>query len=178
MKVTQQKIPGLYIIEPVVHQDERGMFLRSFCKESLAENGVRFDALQGNISVNSKKKTLRGFHYQADPTRESKILNIISGAIYNVVIDLRYESETYGIWEALEVDSEIHASIHVPAGCANAFLTLTENTIVHYYMGACFRPETYRGIRYDDPTFNVDWPFKPDVISSRDLGFPDFHLAR
>lgn len=131
-------------------------------------------AKQGNISINPHKHTLRGFHYQIQPTKESKVLNCIRGSIYNVVLDLRKDSATYKSWQAIEVNSDNKISLHVPHGCANAFLTLSEDTIVHYYMGDSFSPETYRGIRFDDPAFGVQWPLDPAVISERDLGFPNF----
>ena len=174
MKFVNQKIDGIYLIKPTLHQDERGVFRRSFCEDEFASHGIKFNVKQGNISENFKKHTLRGFHYQISPSKESKIISCITGSIYNVVIDLREDSETYHEWFALEISSINKESIYVPEGCANAFLTMSENTIVHYYMGDSFSLNTYHGIRYNDPMFSVDWPFEPKVISQKDLNISDY----
>jgi len=137
-------------------------------------HGVNFVVKQGNISENFKKHTLRGFHYHTQQTYESKVLSCITGSIYNVVIDLRENSKTFRQTVVLEISAEERESIHVPAGCANAFLTMSDQTIVHYYMGDFFNPDTYKGIRYNDPSFKVRWPCEPEIISDRDLNFPNY----
>jgi len=167
-------IPGLLRIIPDVYEDNRGRFHRTFCGNELVEAGTQFTVRQGNLSDNLAKLTLRGFHYQKFPTLEAKVITCVTGAIYNVVIDLRPDSPTLYQWESLEVSAAERHSIHVPAGCANAFLTLDNNTSVHYYMSEYFVPDTYRGIRYNDPFFNVSWPYLPEIISPRDAAFPDF----
>ena len=174
MKLREQSISGLHIILPDFHHDERGVFRRSFCQKELERNGIRFEVRQGNLSENFKKHTLRGFHYQIEPAEESKILTCVTGVLYNVVLDLRRDSVTYKWWVALEISAESRESIHVPAGCANAFLTMVDQTVVHYYMSNFFRPDSYHGIRFNDPTFNFEWPFTPAVISEKDLNFPDY----
>lgn len=174
MKFIAQAIPDLFLITPDLHEDERGVFRRSFCKGEFAKHGINFNVEQGNISENFKKHTMRGFHYQISPSKESKVISCISGALYNVVLDLRKDSEMYHKWVALEVSADNRESMHIPAGCANAFLTMEDNTIVHYYMGDSFSPNSYRGFRYNDPKFSVEWPCKPKVISEKDLTYPDF----
>ncbi len=174
MKLLEHKIAGLYTIRPDLHKDERGVFCRSFCEKEFVQHGIPFKVKQGNISENFMKHTLRGFHYQVEPTKESKILTCVIGALYNVVLDLRHDSETYKEWVALEISSEQRESIHVPTGCANAFITMADQTIVHYYMGDFFSPDTYRGLRYNDPSFSFKWPCEPAVISEKDLNYPDF----
>ena len=174
MNFIPQKIDGLFLILPNLHDDERGVFRRSFCKEEFEKSGVKFDALQGNISENFNIHTLRGFHYQSSPSNESKIISCVTGSLFNIVLDLRKKSNTYKQWSSLEINSKDRQSIHVPAGCANAFLTLENNTIVHYYMNDFYNPNTYKGIRYNDPNFSFVWPFKPQIISEKDLNFPDF----
>ena len=168
------KIPDLMVLTPDIHQDDRGRFHRSYCEKELTEIGITFQVKQGNLSDNLKKHTLRGFRYQQAPTQEAKILACVTGAIYNVVLDLRPTSETFQQWESIKISAEKRQAIHVPTGCANAFLTLEENTIVHYYMSEVFVPDTYRGIRYNDLFFNVEWPREPEVISERDASFPDY----
>ena len=174
MKFITQKINDLFLIIPDLHSDERGVFRRSFCKEILEKNGVNFNSLQGNISENFNKHTLRGFHYQSSPSDESKIITCVTGALFNIVLDLRKKSKTYKQWSSLEIDSNKRQSIYVPAGCANAFLTLEDNTIVHYYMNDLYNPNTYKGIRYNDPLFSFKWPCEPKIISEKDLNLPDF----
>ena len=174
MKVLTCKISGLIIIIPEIHQDERGRFHRSYCENELSKVGIEFQVKQGNMSDNLQKHTLRGFHYQQAPTQEAKLLACVTGAIYNVVLDLRLSSKTFQQWEVIEVSAEERQTIHVPAGCANAFLTIEDRTTVHYYMSEFFVPDTYQGIRYNDPFFNVEWPCEPEVISERDAKFPDY----
>jgi dTDP-4-dehydrorhamnose 3,5-epimerase len=170
----KQSIEGLFLIIPELHKDARGVFRRSFCQEEMEQHGIQFDVKQGNISENFTKHTLRGFHYQIEPTYESKVLSCVTGSLYNVVIDLRKKSETSLQSVVLEISAEKRESILVPAGCANAFLTMSEQTIVHYYMGDFFNPDTYRGIRYNDPAFKLEWPCEPKIISDRDLNLPNY----
>jgi dTDP-4-dehydrorhamnose 3,5-epimerase len=174
MKFHSQSIPDLFLIIPDLHQDERGVFRRSFCEAEFEEQGIKFRALQGNITQNFKKHTLRGFHYQIFPYSESKVISCVTGALYNIVLDLRKDSTAYRQWVALEISDKKKESIYVPEGCANAFLTMSDNTIVHYYMGAMFAPDASRKIRYNDPMFSFEWPCEPKVISEKDLNSPDF----
>ena len=174
MNFIPQKISDLFLIIPDLHVDERGVFRRSFCKEVFEKNGVNFNVLQGNISENFNKHTLRGFHYQSAPSNESKIITCVSGSLFNIVLDLREKSNTYKKWSSLEINSKERQNVYVPSGCANAFLTLEDNTIVHYYMNDFYNPNTYKGIRYNDPNFSFVWPFKPQIISEKDLNLPDF----
>ena len=174
MNFLKQSIEELFLIKPDLHQDVRGIFRRSYCQNEFEENGVKFTPRQGNISENFKKHTLRGFHYQISPSDESKVITCVTGSLYNVVIDLREDSKTRYQWVALKISSINKESIYVPSGCANAFLTMSDNTIVHYYMGDSFSPETYRGIRYNDSMFSVKWPCEPKVISTKDLNIPDY----
>jgi dTDP-4-dehydrorhamnose 3,5-epimerase len=175
MRFDEQSLPGVVLLVPEVFTDDRGAFRRNFCTRLLAENGIDFTVCQGNISENPTRYTMRGFHYQKSPSSESKILTPVSGSLYNVVVDLRASSPTYLQWAAFNLSAERRESLHVPAGCANAFLTIDMNTVVHYYMGDYFRPETYAGFRYNDPRFSVEWPHEPLVISDRDASFPDFY---
>ena len=174
MKFIPQKIKDHFLIIPDPHQDERGVFRRSYCQDEFSKHGIDFKVKQGNISENFHKYTLRGFHYQLPPSNESKIITCVTGALYNVVLDIRKKSKTYKQWVALEISSNKRESIYIPAGCANAFLTMEDNTIVHYYMGDSFSPNTYKGIRYNDPAFSVKWPCEPKLISEKDINLPDF----
>jgi dTDP-4-dehydrorhamnose 3,5-epimerase len=178
MRFTHQKIDGLVLIAPEVFTDCRGAFRRNFCAKELKENGLDINVCQGNISENTSAGTMRGFHYQKNPSSEAKILTPVSGSIHNVVIDLRPSSSTFLKSVALEISSSRRESLHVPSGCANAFLTLEAGTVVQYYMGDIFKPETYAGFRYNDPYFAIEWPLAVSVISERDATFPDFSTAQ
>jgi dTDP-4-dehydrorhamnose 3,5-epimerase len=176
MNSVEQSIEGLRLFVPDVFGDLRGTFRRNYCKKTLLEIGINFECVQGNISYNKKKYTMRGFHYQKLPSKESKILTPITGCIFNVVIDLRKNSNTYLKYCPVVVDSNRFESLLVPAGCANAFLTLEANTFIQYYMGDIFRENSYSGFRYDDPFFSIEWPQNPVVISDKDKSFKNFSV--
>jgi dTDP-4-dehydrorhamnose 3,5-epimerase len=176
MKFTPLTIEGAYLIEPEVFKDERGTFRRNFCLDELSKIDNTFKVCQGNISENLCKNTMRGFHYQRSPSSESKVITPITGAIFNVIIDLRKHSKTFLKIEKIEVFSSKYQTVLVPSGCANAFLTLERNTFVQYYMGDFFKPDSYRGFRYDDPYFKIKWPHEVRIISKRDLMLPPFTI--
>ena len=171
MEVQKTRITGVYLTRSEVHRDERGEFWRSFCREDLAAGGVDFSVAQSNVSVNPHLGTLRGFHFQGPPSVEKKVLTLIAGAMRAVVVDLRPTSGTFLEWEPFEIGIGDRTSIVVPSGCATGFLTLAEQTVVHYQMSDVFRPDCYGGFRFDDPLVGVRWPAAPLVISDRDLGF-------
>lgn len=176
MKFIRQSIEGVVLIKAEAFEDNRGAFRRNFCTKELQANGIELSVCQGNISENTYQYTMRGFHYQKGTSNESKLLTPVIGRIFNVLIDLRPRSSTFLKSIEIEVSSSIRESLHVPAGCANAFLTLEANTVVHYYMGDYFKPDSYCGFRYNDPFFNLQWPNRVEVISERDKNFPDFSL--
>ena len=178
MRFLDLSIEGLKLITPEVFEDDRGVFRRNYCEQKFEENGVKFLPVQGNISENPRKHTLRGFHFQKGFGGESKLITPISGEIYNVVIDLRPSSISYLNSVATTINAKERKSLFVPSGCANAFLTLEDNTVIHYYMGDFFKPESYAGIRYDDPHFRIYWPFTPALITKKDLSYPDFTPGR
>lgn len=177
MKFIGIGLPGVFVIEPTVFADERGSFRRHFCAEEFAAHGLAPAAVQGNISENLHHGTLRGFHYQSGAFAEAKTLSCMTGAIYDIVLDLRTDSPTFMKWVSAQISAEDRRSLHVPAGCANAWLTTAPNTMVHYYMSEIFAPESACGIRYNDPAFNFRWPMEPLVISERDRTFPEFDPA-
>ena len=174
MKFEALKLPGVWLIEPEVHTDDRGAFRRHFCAREFAERGIAPTVAQGNISENPRIGTLRGFHYQARPQQEAKTLSCLAGAVYDIVVDLRPASPTFMQWVAVEFSARDRRSLHVPAGCANAWLTTAPDTVVHYYMSDFYAPAADRGLRYDDPAFGFRWPAAPAVISERDKSYPDF----
>ena len=174
MKFISQKIPGVFIIEPTPFADERGIFRRHFCAREFKEHGIVADISQCNVSENKFRHTLRGFHYQLSPAQEGKTLSCFAGSIYDIVVDLRSDSPAYLQWLSVELTGENRKSLHVPPGCANAFMTLQDNTVVYYYCSEFYTPAAERGIRYNDPLFNFRWPAAPKVISQKDAQHPDY----
>ncbi len=172
MKFKKQKLENVFIIEAESNIDERGLFRRHFCEKEFKNHGINFSVKQANISENKNKFTLRGFHYQKAPSNESKIITCISGNIFNVLIDLRPYSSTFMQMQEFTFTSEKRQSLYIPVGCANAFLTLEDNTWIHYYMNDFFSSESY-GFRYNDPIFDIKWPVKPLFISEKDRSYPN-----
>ena len=177
MKFSKLSLKDAWQIEPNLFEDSRGTFRRSFCQEKYKEYGLDSDMSQGNISENIYKGTLRGFHYQIGEHQEAKTITCITGSIFDVIIDLRKDSPTFLKHTSLEISSINKKSIHIPKGCANAWLTLEPNTIIHYYMSTPYKPGFDSGIRYDDKFFNVKWPFPPKIISQKDKNYKDFNLS-
>lgn len=177
MKFYKQKIKGVYLIEPEPFIDERGVFRRHFDQKEFKTNSISSKVVQANVSENKYKYTLRGFHYQAYPFGEGKTLSCVKGSIFDIVVDLRPRSSTYLQWISFELDEDNRKSIHIPPGCANAFLTLKDYSIIHYYCSQFYNPKAERGIRYNDPLFNFKWPHQPLVISDKDKHHPNF-IAR
>ena len=171
-----QNIAGVKLIELNPYVDQRGSLTRFFCQQQLLNKQISFDVKQCNLSVNKERLTLRGFHYQKEPFSEQKILSCIRGKIYNVVVDLRRNSNTYLQHQAFNLDATAANCLYLPVGCANAFLTLEKDSHIFYWHSAFFNPDTYAGFRYDDPYFDIIWPDRPAIISDRDLGYPDFHI--
>jgi dTDP-4-dehydrorhamnose 3,5-epimerase len=175
MKFSPAKLPGLWIIDLERHEDERGFFARAWCLEEFAAHGLNPRLMQCNISFNKRQGTLRGLHFQSAPHAETKIVRCTRGAIYDVAVDLRPDSPAFKQWFAVELNEENSRMLYVPEGFAHGFQTLRDDTEVLYQMSASFHPESARGIRWNDPAFQIDWPKTNErIISKRDAGFPDF----
>lgn len=174
MQFTVTRLPGVFIVDVERRSDERGFFARTWCGEELAAHGIDMTLAQGNISSNPHPGTLRGMHYQAAPHEEIKLIRCTSGAIYDVVVDLRPASPTCGQWLGLELTAANYRQLLVPAGCAQGFLSLVPNTEVSYLMSACYEPSAARGVRWNDPAFNIRWPAQPLLMAARDEQYPDW----
>jgi dTDP-4-dehydrorhamnose 3,5-epimerase len=174
MKFHEQKLAGVFLIEPSPFKDDRGVFRRHFCDHEFSEQDIVTDVRQSNVSENNYAHTLRGFHYQTPPFGEGKTLSCLKGRIYDIIVDLRQESKTYMQWVYFELNEKNRCSIHIAPGCANAFLTLEDQCLIHYYCSQPYTPSAERGVRYNDPAFGFEWPFDPAVISEKDLNHPDF----
>jgi dTDP-4-dehydrorhamnose 3,5-epimerase len=174
MTFTETKLKGAFIIDVKRLEDERGFFGRAWCKREFEEHGLKANAAQANVSYNKVKGTIRGMHYQVAPFAETKTIRCTSGAIYDVIVDIRPESPTYKQWIGVELTEESFRMLYVPEGFAHGFITLKDHTSVHYVVTEFYTPGAEAGIRHDDPAFNIVWPIKPEVISAKDLVHPDF----
>lgn len=166
------ELTGCYVIglEPI--SDDRGFFARSFCGREFGERGLATNWAQTNVLWSPRLHTLRGLHYQTAPSLEAKLVRCTAGAIYDVVVDLRPDSETYLRWTGAVLTAENRSMMYAPEGCAHGFLTLTDDTEVTYDASAFFDPASVRGVRWDDPAIGITWPAPPAVISEADRTRP------
>ncbi|MBR0557903.1 dTDP-4-dehydrorhamnose 3,5-epimerase [Ciceribacter sp. L1K23] len=178
MKFTESRISGAFLIDPEPHQDERGLFARTFCRETFAARGLAREFLQCNTSLNPKKGTLRGLHYQAEPYGEAKLVRATRGRVFDVAVDLRPGSPSYLLWDAVELDWRRRNAFYIPAGCAHGFLTLDDDCEVFYQMSTVYVPAAARGARWDDPAFGIQWPAEPSLIGDRDAAFAAYVKER
>jgi dTDP-4-dehydrorhamnose 3,5-epimerase len=167
-------IAGAYMLELQKHADERGFFARGWCWREFADHGLNNRLVQMNISFNRHKHTLRGFHYQVAPYQEDKFLRCIRGAVHDVLLDLRPDSPTYMRHIVVELSAANYRTLLVPKGCANAFLTLQDDTEITYLVSEFYTPTAERGVRWDDPALGIAWPAEPAVISDKDRCWPDY----
>ena len=172
MRFSETRFKGVVVIDLEPQRDERGFFARAYCAEELAAHGLNPAIAQSSISFNRKKGTLRGMHWQIHPHEEDKMVRCTAGAIFDVVIDVRRASPTYGQWLGFELSAENRTSLYVAGGFAHGFLTLTDNAEVFYQMSVPYAPQMGRGIRWDDPDIGIKWPARPAVISERDRLYP------
>lgn len=172
MKFKKTKLKGLYIIEPEPRIDERGYLMRTFCKEELNKYGLQFTIVQVNQTLTKKKGTVRGMHFQTPQKAEDKIVQCLHGAIYDVAIDLRADSPTYGKWVAEELNEDNKKMFFIPKGFAHGFQSLTNNCEVQYFMSEFYSPEHASGVRWDDSIFNIKWPIKNLSLSEKDKNWP------
>jgi dTDP-4-dehydrorhamnose 3,5-epimerase len=176
MKFTETPLKGAYYIDLEKRGDERGFFARLFCVNEYNEFNLDNKIVQMNNSLSKDKGTLRGIHYQLPPKAETKVIRCIGGAIYDVIVDLRKGSESFGKWFGLELNEDNRTMLYVPKGFGHAFITLTDNVEILYLVTEFYSPENERGIRWNDPFFNIKWPFDPVVISDKDKSHPDFKI--
>ena|SRR5215510_2668752 len=174
MIFTATQLYGAFIIQPERLCDHRGFFARMWCQREFEAHGLNPSLVQCSISFNTKKGTLRGMHYQLAPCAEVKLVRCTSGAIYDVIIDLRPSSPTFKRHVAVVLSAQNHTMLYIPEGVAHGFQTLQDNTEVFYQMSAFYAPEYTRGVRWDDPAFGIDWPPDEQIILERDRDYPDF----
>jgi dTDP-4-dehydrorhamnose 3,5-epimerase len=174
MQLTETQLPGCYLITCQPLHDERGYFARTWCAEAFTEQ-TQHPApswVQGNISYNRNRGTLRGLHYQAAPHGEEKLVSCIRGSVYDVLLDLRPNAPTHGQWMAVTLSEDTPQLLFIPQGVAHGFLTLAKDTTLSYQMSTPYVPTAARGIRWNDPAFAIPWPEAVAVISEKDQQWP------
>lgn len=177
MKVQSTAIHGCKVITPELLGDERGFFARALCVQELSRHGVCTSVVQVNNSFNARAGTLRGMHYQLPPCAEDKMVRCIRGSLFDVALDMRPDSSTFGQWFGVELSAENRKMLFVPQGCAHGFMTLQDDTELLYFVSEFYAPEHERAVRYDDPRFAIRWPMAPSVISDKDRNAPAFDPA-
>lgn len=169
----ETKLAGVFVIDAEPIADERGAFTRTYCAREFAAHGLETAIAQCSASFNAKKGTLRGLHYQAPPHSEAKLVRVTAGAIYDVAVDLRAGSPTYGQWAAAELTAENRRMLYIPKGCAHGFQTLTDASELFYQIAEFYEPASARGLRWDDDDLAIAWPDKDaPILSERDRTFP------
>ncbi len=174
MKFHKTDVEGAFLVELQPFGDERGAFSRLFCEKEFAEAGLESRFVQTNTSWSTHKGTLRGLHYQTAPAEEVKLIRCIRGAIYDVVLDLRPDSPTFRKAFGAELTDANRLMMYAPRGCAHGYLTLTNEAEIIYPVSAFYQPECERGVRWNDPAFDIAWPIAPTVVSDKDSRWPDF----
>ncbi len=170
----ETSLVGAYEIELEKRGDERGFFARTFCINEFAAVGLETTFVQCNMSLSKDKHTLRGFHYQVDGAEEVKLIRCTKGSILDVIIDIRPDSPTYCQHFGIELTDKNHKMLYVPRGFAHSFITLEENTEVFYMVSNLYTPGKEKGIRWNDPLFNVQWPTNSPIVSEKDAQHPDY----
>lgn len=170
------EIPGIILIKPKVFRDERGFFLESWKASEFSENGIPDAFVQDNHSKSSKG-VLRGLHYQLPPNGQAKLVRCLSGVVFDVAVDIRKNSSTFGKWFGLELKAESHELIYIPSGFAHGFLTLSDTAEVIYKVTAEYAPQSDRGIIWNDPEINIKWPQIEVILSDKDKKHPKLREA-
>lgn len=175
MIFTKTKLMGAYIIQVDKIEDQRGFFARMWCRKEFEDYDLNPTVAQINISFNKNRGVIRGLHYQTRPHEEAKLIRCTRGAIYDVIIDLRPDSATYLNWIGVELTAENRKMLYVPENFAHGYQSLKVNTEVLYPVSQFYSPESVKGIRWNDPTFSIEWPVAENlIISEQDKKWPDY----
>jgi dTDP-4-dehydrorhamnose 3,5-epimerase len=174
MRFQETTLQGVLLISPDHFEDERGFLERTWGQDVFEERGLHTRMVQRNVSYNRAVGTLRGMHFQREPYPEVKLISCMAGAVYDVAIDIRPDSATYGKWFGAELRQDNGLMLYIPKGCAHGYLSLVPDSTVEYLISEFYHPEVAGGIRWDDPFFNVRWPIEPSVVNARDATYPDF----
>lgn len=178
MRIIETGFEGLYIVQPKVYSDSRGYFFESFKLETFLMAGIPFNPVQDNESK-SVIGVIRGLHYQLNPYAQAKLIRVVVGKIYDVAVDLRKSSKTFGKWYGIDLDSENKTQFFIPRGFAHGFSVLSEIAVIQYKCDNLYNPDFERGISFNDPDLNIDWKIEDliPIISDKDLIHPFFKKA-
>jgi len=174
MRIEPAPLDGAATIELDLRGDERGFFARMYCEREFAAAGLETRFVQANNSSNAQRGTLRGLHYQLPPDTEVKLVRCIRGALWDVIVDVRPGSPSFGRWFGAELTAQNRRMMYVPRGFAHGFITLTDDSELIYFVSDFYEPKQERGLRWNDPKIAIDWPIAPSVISDKDANWPDF----
>jgi dTDP-4-dehydrorhamnose 3,5-epimerase len=177
MIFTETALAGAYLVELERLEDDRGFFARSFCAEEFLAKGLTPTLSQCSVSFNSRRATLRGLHFQAAPHAETKLVRCTSGAIHDVIVDLRPDSPSHRRWLGVDLTADNRRALYVPAGFAHGFITLEDCSEVLYMMSVAHAPGFARGVRWNDPALAIRWPLEPEHMAERDAGYPLLEAA-
>jgi dTDP-4-dehydrorhamnose 3,5-epimerase len=168
MRFTETGIPGVWVIDPDFREDNRGRFFRAWCLREFAEHGINFVPVQANMGFSTQKGTVRGLHFQAEPAVEAKLVRCTRGAMFDVALDLRADSPTYGQWFGAELSAENGRMLYVPEHCGHGYQSLVDGTEMHYLTSQYYAPTAASGARFDDPAFGIQWPLEVSTVSEQD----------
>lgn len=174
MIFTPSEIDGVFLVELQPRIDDRGYFTRVFAQEEFDAAKINFKMVQTNQAYTKAKGVLRGMHWQTEPKLESKFFQCLQGEIYDVICDTRPGSKTYGKWQGFNLKGDEFKILFIPGGLAHGYETLTENCRVQYMVSEFYAPETEKGFRWNDPTFNIKWPMEPTFMSEKDKNLPEY----
>lgn len=174
MRFLETEVDGACLIDSEPYRDERGRFMRAWCAREFKANYLEFCPVQTNLGFSFFKGTVRGMHFQDLPHQEAKLVRCIRGAIFDVVLDLRRSSPSYRKWYGVELSASAGQMLFVPEGCAHGYQTLETNTEIYYMTSAFYVAAAVRGVRFDDPAFNIKWPLAATVVSEQDRKWPCF----
>jgi dTDP-4-dehydrorhamnose 3,5-epimerase len=172
MLFTKTGIGGAWVIDVTPHQDDRGRFFRAWCTQEFAGHGLDFLPVQANMGFSIRKGTLRGMHLQVAPSLEAKLIRCTRGSMFDVVLDLRPNSASYGKWYGVELSAENGRMMYVPELCAHGYQTLEDSTEMYYMTSQFYAPSAAHGVRFDDPAFSIEWPTAVTVVSEQDRNWP------
>lgn len=172
MKFTESRLKGLWVLDLELREDERGFLARTYCDQEFTAHGLNTRWPQCNLTLTRKRGMIRGMHFQADPKPEIKLIRCAAGAIWDVLVDVRRNSPTFGQWEAFELTGHNRRTLYVPGGFAHGFQCLQDNSEVFYQMSEFYYSDLARGVRWNDPQIGIKWPLPEPALSERDRNLP------
>lgn len=176
MKFVETPIQGAWLVEPAPHLDDRGRFMRAWCRQEFENHAVAFTPVQANMAYSHKQGTIRGMHFQVAPALEAKLVRCTRGSLFDVVVDLRSGSPTYRNWYGARLSADDGRMLFIPEGCAHGCQSMEDSTELHYLTSSMYAPDHARGLRFDDPAIGVQWPLPVTSISEQDRTWPLLNL--